>query len=85
MTWAMGIFHGRLQPPSVDQVPQECPIDLLHLTLASGVSLKLEPLPEGVVDTVDLFFCCVGCGKVFWEGGHHKRVTTQFSYVLERS
>lgn len=29
------------------------------------------------------FYCCTGCGKVFWEGSHLGRVIEHFREVLE--
>lgn len=85
MRLVMGIFHGRYKAPLPGFEPKNCPVNLKDLTLPGGVPLKLGTLPETVVDSVDLFFCCSTCGKVFWEGGHHKRVNAQFSYVLDSS
>ena len=85
MRMAMGIFHGRFQAPLPGYEPENCPVNLMNLTLPGGVPLKLGPLPEEVPDSADVFFCCSTCGKVFWEGGHHKRISTQFSYLLDNS
>ncbi|XP_042819500.1 exonuclease mut-7 homolog isoform X1 [Panthera tigris] len=53
-------------------------------TLASGTQLQLAGVPEGVLRRPGLrhFYCCSGCGKVFWEGSHLCRVTSQFSQIL---
>ncbi|XP_047686554.1 exonuclease mut-7 homolog isoform X8 [Prionailurus viverrinus] len=53
-------------------------------TLASGTRLQLAGVPEGVLRRPGLrhFYCCSGCGKVFWEGSHLCRVTSQFSQIL---
>lgn len=85
MRMAMGIFHGRFQAPLPGHEPKHCPINLMYLTLPGGVLLKLGPLPEEAVNHADVFFCCSTCGKVFWEGGHYKRIDTQFAYLLESS
>lgn len=87
MRLAMGIFHGRFQAPLPGYEPKGCPVDLVDLTLPGGVPLKLGPLPEevGEKNSADVFFCCSTCGKVFWEGGHHKRIATQFNYILGSS
>ncbi|XP_053329863.1 exonuclease mut-7 homolog [Spea bombifrons] len=53
------------------------------LALPSGASLQLESLPAGLLDKVELFFCCSRCGKVFWEGSHFGRVVSQFREVLQ--
>ena len=80
---AMGIFHGRFQAPLLRYEPTNCPINLMYLTLPGGVPIKLGPLPEEAVNNAEIFFCCSACGKVFWEGKHHKRANAQFSYILE--
>ncbi|KAL9988623.1 hypothetical protein ACROYT_G003089 [Oculina patagonica] len=85
MRMVMGIFHSRFQAPLPGYEPKNCPVNLANLTLPGGVPLKLGPLPEELVNSVDVFFCCSNCGKVFWEGGHHKRIATQFSYLLDSS
>jgi len=85
MRLAMGVFHGRFQAPLPGYEPKNCPINLMYLTLPGGVPLKLGPFPEEIVNSADVFFCCSTCGKVFWEGGHHKRIDAQFAYLLERS
>uniref|UniRef100_A0A673V7Z1 Exonuclease 3'-5' domain containing 3 n=1 Tax=Suricata suricatta TaxID=37032 RepID=A0A673V7Z1_SURSU len=53
-------------------------------TLASGTRLQLAGVPEGVLRRPGLrhFYCCSGCGKVFWEGSHLGRVALRFSQVL---
>ena len=58
------------------------PLDVNTLTLRSGVKLKIEALPEAMLDKIELFYCCATCGKIFWEGGHFSRICTQLSDVL---
>ncbi|NXC44159.1 MUT7 Exonuclease, partial [Penelope pileata] len=52
--------------------------------LIGGTALQLAAIPSGVLDKADLtdFYCCTGCGKVFWEGSHFGRVVSQFKDVL---
>ncbi|XP_070312606.1 exonuclease mut-7 homolog isoform X4 [Odocoileus virginianus] len=54
-------------------------------TLANGTQLQLAGVPAGVLRRPGLqhFYCCTGCGKVFWEGSHLARVTSNFQEVLE--
>lgn len=85
MRLAMGIFLRRFQAPLPGHGPTNCPIDLVHLTLPGEVPLKLDLLPEEAFNNADVYFCCSTCGKVFWEGKHHKRVNAQFAYLLEKS
>ena len=58
------------------------PLDVNTLTLRNGVRLKIDTLPEAMLDKIELFYCCASCGKIFWEGGHFSRICTQFSDVL---
>ncbi|XP_036117554.1 exonuclease mut-7 homolog [Molossus molossus] len=53
-------------------------------TLSNGTQLQLAGIPTGVLRRPGLqhFYCCVGCGKVFWEGSHLGRVAAQFREVL---
>lgn len=53
-------------------------------TLGNGTRLQLAGVPTGVLRRPGLrhFYCCVGCGKVFWEGSHLGRVASQFREVL---
>lgn len=54
-------------------------------TLGNGTRLQLAGVPAGVLRRPGLrhFFCCSGCGKVFWEGSHLGRVASQFHDVLD--
>ena len=61
------------------------PLDVKTLTLRSGVKLKIEALPEAMLDKIELFYCCATCGKIFWEGGHFSAMCTQFSDVLNNT
>ncbi|CAK6433445.1 unnamed protein product [Pipistrellus nathusii] len=55
-------------------------------TLGNGTRLQLAGVPAGVLRRPGLrhFFCCSGCGKVFWEGSHLGRMASQFQDVLAR-
>ncbi|KAL5012574.1 hypothetical protein ScPMuIL_011125 [Solemya velum] len=58
-------------------------VDSSTMTIVeSGVSLQIGIIPEGIFGKVDTFYCCVTCGKVFWEGSHFERICDQFSDVL---
>ncbi|XP_061290281.1 exonuclease mut-7 homolog isoform X1 [Bos javanicus] len=54
-------------------------------TLANGTRLQLAGVPAGVLRRPGLqhFYCCPGCGKVFWEGTHLARVTSNFQEILK--
>lgn len=53
--------------------------------LGNGTRLQLAGVPEGVLQRPGPrpFYCCTGCGKVFWEGSHLGRITAHFREVLE--
>ncbi|XP_032162701.1 exonuclease mut-7 homolog isoform X2 [Mustela erminea] len=53
--------------------------------LGNGTRLQLAGVPEGVLQRPGPrpFYCCTGCGKVFWEGSHLGRITTHFREVLD--
>ncbi|XP_064146840.1 exonuclease mut-7 homolog isoform X4 [Loxodonta africana] len=54
-------------------------------TLGNGTRLQLAGVPVGVLWRPGQwpFYCCTGCGKVFWEGSHLGRLTAMFHEVLE--
>ncbi|XP_048579559.1 exonuclease mut-7 homolog isoform X2 [Nematostella vectensis] len=85
MRTAYEIYKGRLRLPSSFQPPADCPIDLITLRVGRGVQLKMGILPDGIWDNerIELFYCCVTCGKIFWEGKHFERVIAQFAHVLD--
>uniref|UniRef100_A0A8C6K3F2 Uncharacterized protein n=1 Tax=Melopsittacus undulatus TaxID=13146 RepID=A0A8C6K3F2_MELUD len=67
--------HGTAQPCcSVHTKRLEGPV------LAGGTVLQVAAIPPGVLDKDKLthFYCCTGCGKVFWEGSHFGRLVSQF-------
>ena len=35
-----------------------------------GVELRVTEVEAAVVDKYEEFYCCSGCGKVFWQGSH---------------
>ncbi|NXX49079.1 MUT7 Exonuclease, partial [Tricholaema leucomelas] len=49
-----------------------------------GTVLQVGTIPPGLLDRAELsdFYCCSGCGKVFWEGSHFGRLVSQFQEVL---
>ncbi|KAM8995754.1 exonuclease mut-7 homolog isoform 1-T1 [Ara ararauna] len=74
--------HGTAQPCcSAHAERLEGPV------LAGGTVLQVAAIPPGVLDKAKLthFYCCTGCGKVFWEGSHFGRVVSQFRDVLVTS
>lgn len=57
-------------------------LDANTASFANGTALLAEAIPPGVLETVQLFYCCVTCGKVFWEGSHFSRILSLFADVL---
>ncbi|XP_067833397.1 exonuclease mut-7 homolog isoform X2 [Heptranchias perlo] len=57
-------------------------LNMKTLRFTSGALLQVASIPPGVLDKVDMFYCCTSCGKVFWEGSHFSRVVSQFQEVL---
>uniref|UniRef100_A0A2R5L7H9 Putative exonuclease mut-7 n=1 Tax=Ornithodoros turicata TaxID=34597 RepID=A0A2R5L7H9_9ACAR len=43
----------------------------------NGVKVQCQSLPVQSLSHVDTFFICVSCGKVYWEGSHHRRIKQQ--------
>lgn len=83
--------------PSPGSAPEEAPGSCTHdlpcrrleshapAILGNGTRLQLAGVPEGVLQRPGprAFYCCTGCGKVFWEGSHLGRITTHFREVLD--
>ena len=42
------------------------------------VCLNLKPIPVGVLNYIDVFHCCLQCGKVYWEGNYFERFVKIF-------
>ncbi|XP_033119504.1 exonuclease mut-7 homolog [Anneissia japonica] len=59
-------------------------INLDDLTVGDGVQVQMDVLQESMFDNVDIFFCCIKCGKIYWEGKHFCNVLEQFSHILHR-
>lgn len=49
----------------------------------TGVCLNIKNIPVGVLDHVDVFYCCSQCGKVYWEGKHFERFVKTFHGVFD--
>jgi len=39
------------------------------------VCIQLKDIPKKVISDHSVFYGCIGCGKVFWEGSHWNRFT----------
>ncbi|NWU99239.1 MUT7 Exonuclease, partial [Upupa epops] len=78
--------HDTSQPghtPLSEQLegPEQCGVSAV---LPGGTVLQVNAIPPGVLDKAELtdFYCCTGCGKVFWEGSHFGHIISQFQDVL---
>nr|XP_039249758.1 LOW QUALITY PROTEIN: exonuclease mut-7 homolog [Styela clava] len=79
-----------------DSICTQGSINLVNVTIVStdntnsdsssidgvAVPLQCEQVPQNMVSRVKVFYCCVKCGKVFWEGRHFAHVLDQFSNIL---
>lgn len=53
--------------------------------LENGVPIQISALTSKVFETVELFFICINCGKIYWEGSHYTRVKKFFSDLIDDS
>ena len=53
--------------------------------LENGVPIQVSVLSSRVFETVELFFICINCGKIYWEGSHYTRVKKFFSDLIDDS
>ncbi|XP_060009816.1 exonuclease mut-7 homolog isoform X2 [Lagenorhynchus albirostris] len=76
---------GCTYEPSCRWLEEEDLQSRVPATLGNGTRLQLSGVPAGVLRRPGLrhFYCCTGCGKVFWEGSHLGRVAENFREVLE--
>lgn len=76
---------GCTYEPSCRWLEEEDLQSCVPATLGDGTRLQLSGVPAGVLRRPGLrhFYCCTGCGKVFWEGSHLGRVAENFREVLE--
>lgn len=51
--------------------------------LESGVPIQMSVLSTKVFETVQHFFVCTTCGKIYWEGSHFTRVKKHVSQYIE--
>ncbi|CAG5115916.1 unnamed protein product, partial [Candidula unifasciata] len=51
--------------------------------LHNGVKIQVETVPKlEAFSTITMFYVCVVCGKVFWDGSHFDRICSQFQSIL---
>ncbi|XP_075735589.1 exonuclease mut-7 homolog isoform X4 [Rhipicephalus microplus] len=55
----------------------DCSIDFISCRFDNGVLVKCKDLVFEHLSHVSMFYVCVGCGKVYWDGSHHGRFKEQ--------
>lgn len=69
--------HFGLQP-TADTFLSRC--SKCNTTLEAAPRAELEGVvPQSVLDRIDAFWRCCGCGRVFWQGSTYRNVTTLFA------
>lgn len=53
------------------------------LSPASRQEILLE-VPARVLEHQRSFWRCLGCGKIFWQGTHHKRLSARLDFLARR-
>ncbi|XP_064027167.1 exonuclease mut-7 homolog isoform X2 [Pogoniulus pusillus] len=71
-------------PSPAEEQPQGPERSGASAAAPGGTALQVGTIPPGLLDRAELsdFYCCSGCGKVFWEGSHFGRLVSQFQEVL---
>ena len=41
-------------------------------------------VPKPVCTQVEVFFCCIDCGKVYWEGQHFGNVLSTYNNIISK-
>lgn len=49
-------------------------LNMTNCTTKYNVKVQTERVPPNVVQNVNSFYVCEGCGKVYWYGSHMERV-----------
>ncbi len=69
--------------PALDPEKSRCPACNGEIT-----SIKKEEvqgkIPESIIERYDRFFACSKCRKIYWKGGHWKRLSTFHSRLEEK-
>lgn len=60
----------------------ESGVDFTKVTY-NNVPLLLEKVPNQSISTIQVYYCCKQCGKVYWEGPHWKSTIDKLSGVLK--
>jgi len=88
--WIQHLGRSRLPTDYITLPPCIVPdsfdyLDIKTLMLDSGARVRVEKIPSTMFGKVEVFYVCINCGKVYWEGGHYERVHEKFSYVLSNN
>ena len=59
-------------------------ISLSKLDCSSSASARVEGSWVKLFRSVNDFYVCNECGKVFWEGSHHKAVKETFADMIDK-
>ncbi|GAB1598573.1 exonuclease mut-7 homolog [Argonauta hians] len=61
-------------------------VELINMDTASyrsnGVAIQIETVPDNSFVEDRVFYCCISCGKVYWDGCHFKRVLEKMNGLL---
>lgn len=71
-------YHSKLVMKNLTIVTQDYPAKGQTFTS----NLLCHQVPKPVAISVSDFYCCIECGKVFWEGKHFKNIIDKFQDVL---
>lgn len=63
------VCNGHLKQRTLDQVKNDDDEDYNNCNNNDGVIV-----PDKVIACHNQFFQCISCGKIYWEGGHVKRI-----------
>lgn len=56
-------------------------LDLVSGRFDTGVAVQSGVCLMDRLDYVNLFYVCASCGKVYWEGSHHRRIKQQMKLL----
>lgn len=59
-------------------------LQLEFLSISRMEKAKQENTLSQLFDKVETFYVCNGCGKVYWEGSHHKAVRNNFADLIDK-
>ena len=88
---------GQAEMPG-DQLTDSKQVNLSNFTLCeNGVEIQLDFISgtkferslrtgnwEKLFESVTTFYVCNRCGKVFWEGSHHKAVKETYADMIDK-